>query len=115
MTFSTLALRDWFSKNQVYSTRSHSATVAQIIFTGVDIGSVTDVSIDDAKNVVITMSILKKYQKLISNDSVAELLNFKFVMLGKSVIEFSVGSPDQPVIQLAALQNRTIIAFAKKR
>jgi phospholipid/cholesterol/gamma-HCH transport system permease protein len=36
MTFSTLALRDWFSKNQVFKSRSYSATVAQIIFTGVD-------------------------------------------------------------------------------
>jgi len=53
MTFSTLALRNWFSKNQVFSSRSYSATVAQIIFTGVDIGSVTDVSIDDANNVDI--------------------------------------------------------------
>jgi len=45
------------------------------------------------------MSILKKYQKLIRTDSVAELLNFKFAVLGKSVIEFSVGSPDLPVIK----------------
>jgi len=45
------------------------------------------------------MSILKKYQKLIRTDSVAELLNFKLAMLGKSVIEFSVGSPDLPVIK----------------
>jgi uncharacterized phage infection (PIP) family protein YhgE len=30
---------------------------------------------------------------------VAELLNFKFAMIGKSVIEFSVGSPNLPVIE----------------
>jgi phospholipid/cholesterol/gamma-HCH transport system substrate-binding protein len=70
-----------------------------VIISGLDIGTVTDVSIDDANNVVITMSILKKYQKLIRTDSVAELLNFKFAMIGKSVIEFSVGSPDLPVIE----------------
>jgi phospholipid/cholesterol/gamma-HCH transport system substrate-binding protein len=70
-----------------------------VIIAGLDIGSVTDVSIDDANNVVITMSILKKYQKLIRTDSVAELLNFKFAMIGKSVIEFSVGSPDLPIIE----------------
>lgn len=34
MTFSSLALRDWFSKNQVFNSRSYSSTVAQIIFTG---------------------------------------------------------------------------------
>jgi len=36
VTFSMLALRDWFSKNQLFNSRSYSATVAQIIFTGVD-------------------------------------------------------------------------------
>ncbi len=36
MTFSTLALRDWFSKNKIFDSRSYSTTVAQIIFTGVD-------------------------------------------------------------------------------
>lgn len=36
VTFSTLALRDWFSKNRIFNSRSYSTTVAQIIFTGVD-------------------------------------------------------------------------------
>jgi phospholipid/cholesterol/gamma-HCH transport system substrate-binding protein len=70
-----------------------------VIISGLDIGAVTDVDIDDENNVVITMSILKKYQKLIRTDSTAELLNFKFALLGKSVIEISVGSPQLPVIE----------------
>lgn len=36
MTFSSLALRDWFHKNRVFDSRSYSTTVAQIIFTGID-------------------------------------------------------------------------------
>jgi ABC-type transporter Mla subunit MlaD len=48
---------------------------------------------------IITMSILKKYQQLIRTDSTAELLNFKFALIGKSVIEISVGSPSLPVIE----------------
>ena len=36
LTFSTLALRDWFRKNKLFDSRSYSTTVAQIIFTGVD-------------------------------------------------------------------------------
>ena len=70
-----------------------------VIISGLNIGVVSEVNIDDANNVVISMSILKKYQKLIRTDSVAELLNFKFALLGKSVIEISVGSPQLPVIQ----------------
>jgi len=86
----------------LYATMSSIQAVNQntsVIISGLDIGTVTDVQIDDDNNVVITMSILKKYQKLIRTDSVAELLNFKFAMLGKSVIEISVGSPDLPIIE----------------
>jgi len=36
VTFSMLALRDWFRKNKLLDSRSYSTTVAQIIFTGVD-------------------------------------------------------------------------------
>ncbi|NOQ89674.1 MAG: ABC transporter permease, partial [Gammaproteobacteria bacterium] len=33
---STLALRDWFSKNKLFDSRSYFTTVQQIIFTGID-------------------------------------------------------------------------------
>jgi phospholipid/cholesterol/gamma-HCH transport system permease protein len=36
ITFSTIALGDWFKKNQIFNSRSYSTTVAQIIFTGID-------------------------------------------------------------------------------
>lgn len=36
VTFSTLALRDWFHHNRLFDSRSYSTTVAQIIFTGID-------------------------------------------------------------------------------
>ena len=86
----------------LYATMSSIQAVnkdTNVIISGLDIGAVTDVDIDDENNVVITMSILKKYQKLIRTDSTAELLNFKFALLGKSVIEISVGSPQLPVIE----------------
>jgi phospholipid/cholesterol/gamma-HCH transport system substrate-binding protein len=86
----------------LYATMSSIQAVnkdTNVIISGLDIGSVTDVNIDDKNQVIITMSILKKYQKLIRTDSTAELLNFKFAMLGKSVIEISVGSPQLPVIE----------------
>ena len=86
----------------LYATMSSIQAVnkdTNVILSGLDIGTVTDVNIDDSNQVVITMSILKKYQKLIRTDSVAELLNFKFALIGKSVIEFSVGSPQLPIIK----------------
>lgn len=36
MTFSSLALKDWFFNNKFFRARSYSTTVTQIIFTGVD-------------------------------------------------------------------------------
>ena len=86
----------------LYATMSSIQAVNEdtnVIISGLDIGSVSDVNIDDENQVIITMSILKKYQKLIRTDSTAELLNFKFALLGKSVIEISVGSPQLPVIE----------------
>ncbi len=86
----------------LYATMSSIQAVNEdtnVIISGLDIGSVIDVNIDDENQVIITMSILKKYQKLIRTDSTAELLNFKFALLGKSVIEISVGSPQLPVIE----------------
>ena len=86
----------------LYATMSTIEAVdkdTNVIISGLNIGSVTDITIDDANNVVITMSVLKKYQKLIRTDSTAELLNFKFALLGKSVIEISVGSPQLPIIK----------------
>jgi len=70
-----------------------------IIISGLIIGRVAEVNIDDNNHVIVTMSILKKYQKLIRTDSIAELLNFKFALLGKSIIEISIGSPQLPIIK----------------
>ncbi len=86
----------------LYATMSSIEAVnkdTDVIISGLNIGAVTDVNIDEANHVIITMSILKKYQKLIRTDSSAELLNFKFALLGKSVIEISVGSPQLPIIE----------------
>jgi len=86
----------------LYATMSSIQAVnkdTNVIISGLEIGSVTDVNIDNNNQVIITMSILKKYQKLIRTDSTAELLNFKFALLGKSVIEISVGSPQLPIIK----------------
>lgn len=70
-----------------------------VIISGLTVGTVSEVNIDDQNHVIITMSILKKYQKLIRTDSEIELLNFKFALVGKSVIEISIGSPSLPVIE----------------
>ena len=70
-----------------------------IIISGLNIGTISDININDNNHMTVTMSILKKYHKLIRTDSTAALLNFQFAQLGKSVIEISIGSPQLPVLQ----------------
>ncbi len=70
-----------------------------VIISGLNVGTVSDVNLDDQNHIIASLSILQKYQKLIRTDSTAELLNFKFALLGKSVIEISVGSPHLPIIE----------------
>ncbi|HHO59756.1 MAG TPA: MCE family protein, partial [Thiotrichales bacterium] len=70
-----------------------------VIVSGLVVGSVTRVDITDDNRVVVAMSILKKYQKLIRTDSTADLLSFKFALVGKSAIEISMGSPGLPVLE----------------
>ncbi len=86
----------------IYGTMSSLQAVnkgTDVIISGLNVGTITDVNIDDQNHIIATMSILKKYQKLIRTDSSAELLNFKFAMLGKAVIEISVGSTHLPIIE----------------
>ena len=86
----------------LYGTMSSLQAVnidTDVIISGLNVGIVSDVNLDDQNHIVVSMSILKKYQQLIRTDSTAELLNFKFALLGKSVIEISAGSPHQPIIE----------------
>ncbi|HHJ34846.1 MAG TPA: MCE family protein [Gammaproteobacteria bacterium] len=86
----------------LYGTMSSIQAVNEdtdVIISGLNVGHVSEVNIDDTNHVVVSMMILKKYQKLIRKDSIAELLNFKFALLGKSVIEISIGSPRLPIIE----------------
>jgi hypothetical protein len=70
-----------------------------VIVAGLQIGSVSDINIDDNNHMIVTMTIKKKYHKLIRTNSTAALQNFQFAQLGKTVIDISIGSPDLPVIK----------------
>lgn len=70
-----------------------------VIVSGLNVGRVINVEISDRNEFVVTMSVLKKYQKLIRADSRAELLSFKFALIGKSVIEIRVGSNTSPILK----------------
>jgi phospholipid/cholesterol/gamma-HCH transport system permease protein len=73
MTFSTLALRDWFSKNQLFNSRSYSTTVAQIIFTGVDaLPTISFIGL--ATGFIFTFRLIAISNSLGSTDDIINLL-----------------------------------------
>ena len=73
VTFSSLALRDWFSKNKVFDSRSYSTTVAQIIFTGVDaLPTITFLGL--ATGFIFTFRLISISNTLGSTDDIINLL-----------------------------------------
>ena len=73
VTFSTLALRDWFSKNKLFDSRSYSTTVAQIIFTGVDaLPTITFLGL--ATGFIFTFRLISISNTLGGTDDISNLL-----------------------------------------
>lgn len=73
MTFSTLALRDWLSKNRLFDSRSYSTTVTQIIFTGVDaLPTITFLGL--ATGFIFTFRLISISHSLGGTDDISDLL-----------------------------------------
>ena len=73
VTFSTLALRDWLTKNSLFKSRSYSTTVAQIIFTGIDaLPTITFLGL--ATGFIFTFRLLSISNSLGGTDDVTNLL-----------------------------------------
>ncbi len=73
MTFSTLALGDWFSKNKLFDSRSYSTTVAQIIFTGIDaLPTITLLGL--ATGFIFTFRLISMTNSLGGTDDIIQLL-----------------------------------------
>ena len=69
-----------------------------VIVAGLKVVHVVSIDLNDDNTVTVSMAILKKYQRLIRQDSRASLINFKLAMVGKSAIDISVGNPKLPVL-----------------
>ncbi len=71
----------------------------EIVVGGLSAGTIANVEITDENKVIVTMEILKRYRSLLRTDSVALLNTFNLAMIDKSVIEISIGSPEQPLLE----------------
>lgn len=72
-TFSTLALRDWYRNNAIFSSKSYTTTVAQIIFTGIDaLPTITLLGL--ATGFVFTFRLITILDSIGATDDIVDLL-----------------------------------------
>lgn len=64
---------------------------------GFRIGRITDLALNEQAMVDITIEVDHKYKKWIRNDSTVKLV--KEGLVGDSIVEISVGSPDKPEVK----------------
>ena len=73
-------------------------TNSEVIISGLTAGNVEDVSINQQNKIVVTLRMLERYHSLIRTDSVARIEALNLGVINKSVIEFSVGNPELPLM-----------------
>lgn len=72
-TFSTLALLDWYKNNKIFSSKSYTTTVAQIIFTGIDaLPTITLLGL--AAGFVFTFRLISILDSVGAADDIVDLL-----------------------------------------
>ena len=86
-------------------TIQHVDENTEIIIGGLAAGQVQSVKITEDNHIIVVMEIQKRYNRLIRTDSIARFNAFDLGMINKSIIEISVGSPDQAILG----EDRTIV------
>jgi phospholipid/cholesterol/gamma-HCH transport system substrate-binding protein len=75
------------------------AADSTIRISGIDGGYVSEISVSDKNEIIVTMRIFERFHRLLRADSVATIKNISFLGTGSGNIEISAGSPDQPLLQ----------------
>lgn len=93
--------RGWFSPQVHYVTSFESAegvhSGTNVVIAGLRAGSVDDVELQDDNKIRVTLTVSKKFQDRIRENSVAQLIR-PFV-IGDRVLEISVGDPEKLPIE----------------
>ncbi|MCU7835216.1 MAG: hypothetical protein KZQ83_08150 [gamma proteobacterium symbiont of Taylorina sp.] len=71
----------------------------EIIIGGLSAGRIQAVKITHDNHIIVVMEIPKRYKRLIRTDSIARLNAFDLGMINQSIIEISVGSPKQAILE----------------
>lgn len=72
-------------------------TIVQI--SGIEVGKVSDVEITDKNDILLTMQIVKRYHRLLRTDSKIKVSSLNATIIGKSIIEITAGSHEQPILK----------------
>ena len=75
------------------------ATDSTIRISGIDGGYVSEISVSEKNEIIVTMRIFERFHRLLRTDSVASIKNISFLGAGSGNIEISAGSPEQPLLQ----------------
>ena len=65
---------------------------------GFEVGRVSKIEITDNNDILITLSIARRYQKLIRTDSQIKISSLNTTIIGRSIINITAGSPDKDII-----------------
>lgn len=75
------------------------ATDSVVRISGIDGGYVSDIDVSPENKIVVTMRVFKRFHKLLRTDSKATLNNISFLGTSAGVIEFTAGSPEEPLLK----------------
>jgi ABC-type transporter Mla subunit MlaD len=95
---SKISFEDYFTLYGELETNQAVNTNTEIIVSGLTAGNVEDVSINEHNKIIVTLRMLERYHSLIRTDTVAHIEALNFGVINKSVIEFSVGNPELPLL-----------------
>jgi ABC-type transporter Mla subunit MlaD len=75
---------------------------AVVVISGIEVGNVTKLDINERNEIIVTMRILDRYHRLLREDSRATIGALNVAGIGKSVIDISIGSSDSPLLTSGA-------------
>ena len=109
LLFSLLKKQNLFEDYFVIYGRVHSAAglskETSIQISGFEVGSVSNIEITDENDILLTLSIARKYHRLIRTDSLMKVSSLNATIIGRSIIEITAGSPSKDLIAEGAMLN----------
>ncbi len=100
---SLLRKQNFFEDYFVLYARVHSAaglsTETSVQISGFEVGNVSNIEITENNDILLTLSVARRYRNLIRTDSVAKISSLNATIIGKSIVEITAGAPQLDVVE----------------